>query len=129
MEDINGQQSLWKLDPKPRRIRFLETESPASLLDLLNGSAKMGPQEKRQLALICAYSLLLLHDSHWFSKGWDKSSLTFFYKLDNEPDYVRPYISTRFEIPDRKGGERGTEIFQIPAREVGERGTGVFHRN
>ena len=114
MEDMNGQQSLWRLDPKPRRIHFLETEPPVSLRDLLLGSAKMGPREKRELGLICAYSLLLLHDSPWLSKGWDKTNLSFFYKLDNEPDFLRPYLSTRFEVP---------------AREVGQIGSGVFHRN
>ncbi|OCL10609.1 hypothetical protein AOQ84DRAFT_362257 [Glonium stellatum] len=46
MEDTNGQQSLWRLDPKPGRIHFLETESPISLRDLLIGSAKMAPREK-----------------------------------------------------------------------------------
>lgn len=69
MEDINGQQSLWRLDPKPKRIHFLETASPSSLQELLSGSTKLGPREKRELALTCVYSLLLLHDSPWVGKG------------------------------------------------------------
>src|ERR1700712_382286 len=109
MEDINGQQTVWKLDPKPKRIVFLETEPPASLLDLLRDGAKMWPQEKRQLALICAYSLLLFHNSHWLRKGWDKSKLSFFYKLDSDPDYARPYISTRFEVRDGAGEKKSIE--------------------
>ena len=96
-----------------RRIHFLETKSPVSLRDLLLGSAKMEPREKRELGLICAYSPLLFHDSPWLSKGWDKT-MSFFYKLDNEPDFLRPYLSTRFEVP---------------AREVGQIGSRVFHRN
>jgi hypothetical protein len=109
MEDINGQQTIWKLEPKPKRIRFLETEPPSSLLNLLRDGAKMWPQEKRELALICAYSLLLFHDSRWLRKGCDKTKLSFFYKLDSDPDYARPYISTRFEIPDRASGRKGIE--------------------
>ena len=50
--DLDGRherpQSLWPPDPKPRRIHFLETESPVSLRDLLLSSAKMGPREKRE---------------------------------------------------------------------------------
>jgi hypothetical protein len=114
MEDINGKQSLWRLDPKPRRIHFFETASPASLQELLSGSTKLGPREKRELALTCAYSLLLLHDSPWLSRGWGKDELFFFYKTDTEPDFQRPFLSTRFELP---------------AREVGQAGSGAFHPN
>jgi hypothetical protein len=111
MEESNGQQNLWRLDPKPKRIHFLETESPASLQDLLLDSVKMGPREKRELALTCAYSLLLLHDSPWLSKGWGKTELFFFYKSDSEPDFRRPFLSTLFELPAREVGQVGSEAF------------------
>ncbi|KAF2492888.1 hypothetical protein BU16DRAFT_514136 [Lophium mytilinum] len=115
MEDINGQQSLWRLAPKPRRIHnLLEPQKPISLGELLVENAKMGPLEKRRLALICSYSLLLFHDSPWLSRGWNKSNLSFFVNLQNEPDYTRPYLSTRFESP---------------ARQVGQPNSGVFHPN
>lgn len=114
MEENNGQQSLWRLDPKPKRIHFLETESPATLQELLSGSTKMGSREKRELALTCAYSLLLLHDSPWLSKGWGKTELFFFSKLDHEPDFRMPFLSTRFELP---------------AQEIGQPGSGAFHPN
>ncbi|ORY18182.1 hypothetical protein BCR34DRAFT_655920 [Clohesyomyces aquaticus] len=114
MEDIQGQHHLWNLDPKPRRISLLESEPPVSLQDLLTSNSKMGPYEKRELAVICAYSLLLLHDTPWLRAGWDKSSVSFFYKPNHEPDFTRPFISTRFEKP---------------AIEIGSRASGVFHRN
>jgi hypothetical protein len=85
-----------------------------SLRDLLAGNAKMGSYEKRELAVICAYSLLLLHDTPWISAGWDKSSLSFFFKQDHEPDFARPFISTTFETT---------------ARPIGSTTAGVFHRN
>ena len=111
MEDANDQQSLWQLNPIPRQIRFLEAEPPVSLQDLLF-RAKMGPVEKRELALICTYSLLLFHGSPWLSHGWGKSALSFFYKLDGDPDYRRPFLSTRFEDPVRElGGHAGSEVF------------------
>lgn len=113
MEDVSGQHRLWKLDPRPRNL-VLESE-PASLQELLVGHAKMGPSEKRELAVICAYSLLLLHDTPWLSSGWDKSKLSFFFKPNHEPDFVRPFISTRFDAPER----------QIDSGGSGN----VFHRN
>lgn len=74
----------------------------------------MGPYEKRELAVVCAYSLLLLHGSPWMSSKWDKTKLTFFVKPNHEPDFVRPFISTRFESP---------------AQQIGSGDSGAFHRN
>ena len=47
-------------------------------------------------------------------RGWGKQELYFFFKRDSEPDFQRPFLSTRFELP---------------AREVGQTGSGAFHPN
>ncbi|KAF2475270.1 uncharacterized protein BDR25DRAFT_310685 [Lindgomyces ingoldianus] len=78
------------LDPKP----------PASLLDLLSGSAMIGSYENCELAITSAYS--------------DKTHLSFFYKTENEPNFTRPFTSTRFELL---------------TWEVGSDESSVFHRN
>ncbi|KAF2727512.1 hypothetical protein EJ04DRAFT_581990 [Polyplosphaeria fusca] len=115
MEEIQGRHRLWKLDPKPRRLSMGVSEAPVSLQKLLSKNVKMGPKEKRELAVICAYSLLLLHGTPWLSCGWDKTNLSFFYKLTgDEPDFTRPFISTRFEQH---------------ARQISQSGLTVFHRN
>lgn len=99
MENVKGRRCLWKLDPRPKKPLVLETEPPKSLQNLLSGHFKMGSYEKRELAVICAYSLLLLHDTPWFGNGWSKSSLSFFFNINHEPNFSRPFISTRFETP------------------------------
>lgn len=114
MEDINGQQHLWRLDPKPNCIPVIETKPPESLQELLLGSAKIGAYEKRELAIISAYSLLLLHDTPWLRSRWNKTHLSFFHKAEDEPDFTRPFISTKF---------------QNPAQQIGSPGSSVFHRN
>lgn len=119
MEDISGQHHLWQLSPKPRNVSVLESEPPVSLRNLLSGNAKMAPIEKRELAPICAYSLLLLHDTPWLSNGYGKTNLSFFYKAEHEPDFARPFISTRFELPTARAGttrdifHRSPEIFAL----------------
>ncbi|KAL4916458.1 hypothetical protein BDW62DRAFT_202612 [Aspergillus aurantiobrunneus] len=114
MEHMNGQQSLWKLDPKPRRLSFLESEAPVPLHGLLDNHFVMTREEKCGLGLIVTYSLLLFHDSPWNAMPWDKNKLSFFYKTEDEPDYLRPFITTHFEQGNT---------------EVGHRGANVFHRN
>ncbi|KAF2107784.1 hypothetical protein BDV96DRAFT_606329 [Lophiotrema nucula] len=96
MEYVNGQHHLWKLDSTARRLPVLETAPPVSMLEVLLGNAKMYPKEKRELAVICAYSLLLLHGTAWLDSTWDKTKLSFFYKANEEPDITRPFISARF---------------------------------
>lgn len=114
MENVKGHRCLWKLDPRPKKPTVLETEPPKSLHNLLTSNFKMGSYEKRELAVICAYSLLLLHDTPWFGGGWSKTSLSFFFNKNNEPNYSRPFISTRFETP---------------VHFVSQTGAGVIHRN
>ncbi|KAK2761348.1 hypothetical protein FQN54_001870 [Arachnomyces sp. PD_36] len=114
MEHMKGQQSLWKLEPKPRRLLFLESEAPVPLNGLLDNYFIMSRAEKCDLGLIVTYSLLLFHDSPWNAMPWDKNKLSFFYKSIDEPDYRKPFLTTRFE----KGNN-----------EVGQRGANVFHRN
>lgn len=116
MNDINEQQSLWRLDPKPKRIHFVENASPLTLKELLSGSTKLGAREKRELALTCAYPLLLLHDSPWLGGGWGTDQLFFFYNSDSEPDFHRPFLSTRFEVPAkeiRQAGGSGASIASV----------------
>ncbi|KAL4940181.1 hypothetical protein BDV06DRAFT_224356 [Aspergillus oleicola] len=115
MEHMTGHQSLWKLEPKPKRLCFLETEAPVLLDDLLDNHFVMSRAEKCGLGLVLTYSLLLFHDSPWNTMPWDKNKLSFFYKAADEPDYLRPFITTRFE--------------QGNNAEVGHPGEHVFHRN
>ncbi|KAF1957355.1 hypothetical protein CC80DRAFT_491484 [Byssothecium circinans] len=112
IEDCNGHHLLRRLQPTPNPHAVLESEPPASLIDLL-GCTKMGPRERRELALISAYSLILLHDTHWLQSRWTKSNFSFFYKAKEEPDFLRPFISTRFEPPVT----------------LNDRALAVFHRN
>ncbi|KAL2846942.1 hypothetical protein BJY01DRAFT_212890 [Aspergillus pseudoustus] len=113
MEHMSGQHSLWKLDTKPRRLCF-SPEDPVPLKDLLDNFYIMTRAQKCELGLIVTYALLLFHDSPWNAIPWDKNKLSFFYRAVDEPDYLRPFITTRFE----KGNT-----------EVGTRGENVFHRN
>lgn len=62
---ITVHQSLWKLEPKPKRLYFLETEDPVPLHGLLDNHYVMSPIEKCGLGLTVACSLLLFHDSLW----------------------------------------------------------------
>ncbi|KAL2865948.1 uncharacterized protein BJX67DRAFT_356822 [Aspergillus lucknowensis] len=113
MEHMAGQHTLWMLDTKPRRLFFIP-ENPVPLKDLLDDFYIMTRAQKCKLGLMVTYALLLFHDSPWDATPWDKNKLSFFYRTVDEPDYLRPFITTRFE--------RGNT-------EVGARGENVFHRN
>ncbi|KAL3463085.1 hypothetical protein BJX64DRAFT_287818 [Aspergillus heterothallicus] len=69
--------------------------------------------QKCELGLMVTHALLLFHDSPWNAIPWDKNKLSFFYRAADEPDYLRPFITTRFD----KGNIEVT------------RGDNVFHRN
>lgn len=56
----------------------------------------MSPVEKRGLALVFSYSLLLFHDSGWLDRGWLKDNIFFFHKSEDEPDLEYPFLSTNF---------------------------------
>lgn len=115
MEDLNGQPSVWQLNPLQRKLKFLETEDPVTLNDLLLGYAKIRSKEKRKLALVFAYSLLLYHNSEWLSKGWIKEDIAFFFKAEDEPDFEHPFLTARFN--------------QAKASSNSEDGNGLWHRN
>ncbi|KAL4931108.1 uncharacterized protein BDV17DRAFT_257106 [Aspergillus undulatus] len=114
MEHMAGHSSLWRLEPRPKRLSFLDTEPPIPLDGLLDNHFVMTRAEKCGLGLIITYSLLLFHDSPWNVVPWDKHNLSFFFKTADEPEYLRPFITTRFE--------QGNS-------EVGQTGANAFHRN
>jgi hypothetical protein len=96
MEEFMGHCTLCRVPPIAEPGRILNSKPPVSLLELLERS-KITPSGKRELAIISAYSLLLLHDTPWLHSGWNRTKLSFFYTPQQEPDFVRPFISTRFE--------------------------------
>jgi hypothetical protein len=67
--------------------------------------------QKCELGLMVTYALLLFHDSPWNAIPWDKSKLSFFYRTVDEPDYLRPFITTRFERSNPEGGAQGKNVF------------------
>ncbi|KAL4789815.1 hypothetical protein BDV19DRAFT_394699 [Aspergillus venezuelensis] len=71
----------------------------------------MSRAEKCGLGLVVAYSLLLFHDSPWNAIPCDKNKLSFFYKSVDEPDYIRPFITTRFEQGNAQVGQPGSTVF------------------
>ena len=74
-EDTSTQQRIKRRGVDLRKLRFQESFPPITLSELLDGSTKLDPREKRTLALIFAESLLLYHDSAWMSAnggGWAK---------------------------------------------------------
>jgi hypothetical protein len=84
------------------------------LTDLLDSFYIITRAQKCELGLIVTYALLVFHDSPWDALLWEKNKLSFFYRTVDEPDYLRPFITTRFD-------EGNTE--------VGLRRENVFHRN
>lgn len=52
--------------------------------------------EKRELALVFSYSLLVFHDSGWLDRGWLKENIYFFRKSEDEPDLEFPFLSANF---------------------------------
>jgi hypothetical protein len=99
VEDRGDQQYLWQLRSQPRQLRYVESAEAVALQTLLQGANELPLKEKRMLALILAYSLLQLCGSPWLNETFSKEQITFFYKSADEPDYDRPYISTRFDEP------------------------------
>jgi hypothetical protein len=97
VEDRGDQQYLWQLPSQPRQLRFFESAEAVALQALLRGANQLPLKEKRMLALILAYSLLQLCGSPWLNETFSKEQISFFYQTEDEPDYERPYISTRFE--------------------------------
>lgn len=96
LEDTSGQQCMKHHKTTLRKFQFLEASDPISLAELLDGSTKLDPSEKRRLALVFAQSLLLYHDSDWISNGWTKEDICFFFKSEDEPEVSRPFLSARF---------------------------------
>lgn len=115
VEDLQGQPSMWQLNPLQRKLNFLGTEDPVTLNELLVGYAKIRSKEKRKLALVFAYSLLLYHNSDRLSKGWIKEDISFFFKAEDEPDLDHPFLTARFN--------------QARAPRAAESGNGLWHRN
>lgn len=99
MEDRGDEQYLWQLQSRPRQLHYFESAEAVALQTLLQGANELPLKEKRVLALILAYSLLQLCGSPWLRETFSKEHITFFYKSADEPDYDRPYISTRFDEP------------------------------
>lgn len=96
--EVHGDQLyLWQLPSQPRQLYFFESAEAVPLRALLRGANELPLKEKRMLALILAYSLLQLCGSPWLNETFSKEEITFFYKSADEPDYERPYISTRFD--------------------------------
>ena len=95
VEDTNGQQTVWQLQPGVRKLRYLEPSEPMTLTEVLTGGIKLGPKEKRHLALVLAYSLLLYHDSAWLLDGWAKGDIKFFLQSEDQPDLEHPFLSVR----------------------------------
>lgn len=97
----------------------LKTKDPVSLHGLLDDHHLMSQVEKCGLGLIITYSLLLFHGSPWNALPWDKNDISFFHKATNEnpePDYLGPFITTRFEKANTEVGKPGGKA-------------SVFHRN
>lgn len=102
-ENTTGQQVMKQLGSKLRRLRFHDHSDPISLGELLDGSTKLDPSEKRRLALIFAQSLLLYHDSNWICNGWIKEDISFFFRSEDEPDLNHPFLSARFNNAQATG--------------------------
>ncbi|KAL4948851.1 hypothetical protein BDW69DRAFT_188871 [Aspergillus filifer] len=71
----------------------------------------MNRAEKCELGLVVAYSLLLFHDSPWNVIPYGSKMLSFFYKSVDEPGYIRPFITTRFEQGNIQVGQPGSTVF------------------
>ena len=95
--DMNNAETVWQLQPRPRRFAFPEQAIPINLRELLAGPTKMTMKEKRRLAVILAYSVFLYHDSAWLSNGWIKDDIAFFNKAEEEPCVEFPFLSTSTE--------------------------------
>ena len=116
MEDHGDQQYLWQLPSQPRQLRVFESAEAVALQALLQGANELPLKEKRMLALILAYSLLQLCGSPWLSETFSKEQITFFFKSADEPDYDRPYISTRFdESPTAAKGPDMNRLHRNPS--------------
>lgn len=120
VEDSEGEQTLWQLRSRPKRVQFLQSTPAVSLQTLLFRKPKFPLVVKRRLALILAESLLQLHGSPWLSQEWNKGHISFFYVSTDMLDYQRPYLSTSFddgksdiEAPDMNRFHRNPGILAL----------------
>ncbi|KAK0654138.1 hypothetical protein DIS24_g5497 [Lasiodiplodia hormozganensis] len=119
-EDTSTQQRIRRRGADLRKLRFQESFPPITLSELLDGSTKLDPREKRTLALIFAESLLLYHDSAWMSAnggGWAKDDICFFFQTEDEPDVAHPFLSARFDNASitRKDPFRNASLHRNPS--------------
>ncbi|KAF4538968.1 hypothetical protein BFW01_g8239 [Lasiodiplodia theobromae] len=119
-EDTSTQQRIKRRGADLRKLRFQESFPPITLSELLDGSTKLDPREKRTLALIFAESLLLYHDSAWMSAnggGWAKDDICFFFQTEDEPDVAHPFLSARFDNASitRKDPFRNASLHRNPS--------------